>query len=557
MRGIQDTTTADFRTIIGSGTKFRVPKFQRDYSWEKEQWDDLWQDIESMIATKDDHYMGYLVLQTTEGKDYQIIDGQQRFTTITLLILAAIKCILKKGKDNAEEKKRAQSLIDAYVGSMDPITLEYDNKLVLNRNNNDYYRDYIVKFDKLRVSDLKATDKLMRGCFEFYEKRLTEGNYAAFSGQDYASFVTYVVDNLYFTRITVNDEMNAFKVFETLNARGVQLSSSDLLKNYLFSVVDSTQHHISYIEDLERQWTRLTNNIRAEKLPEFIRYYWNTNHKSIRAKELFKTIRKEITEEGQVFGLLQDMVSYSHIYMALRDENSDVWEDQEIRRLVGLLNLFNLKQPYSALMAAYRHLDTEEFEKVLKTIVNICFRYNVICDRNPNDQEAPFNNLAMDICKTGKANLSILQSICINDSTFSEAFAICTMTDRGNNMQKVRYILGQIEKCRGGVSDVTADRSAASIEHILPQNYYENWEVENETAERMVNRLGNMCLLEAKTNRDLQNATYDIKRENYLKSNYVTTKAIAEHFDQWDEQAVDNRQRRMGEVAPNIWKIDV
>ncbi len=70
-------------------------------------------------------------------------------------------------------------------------------------------------------------------------------------------------------------------------------------------------------------------------------------------------------------------------------------------------------------MAAYRHLDIKEFEKVLKTIVNICFRYNVICDRNPNDQEAPFNNLAMDICKTGKANLSILQSICINDSTFS------------------------------------------------------------------------------------------------------------------------------------------
>ena len=170
MRGIQDTSTADFRSIIGSGTKFRVPKFQRDYSWEKEQWDDLWQDIEAMIEAKDDHYMGYLVLQTTEGKDYQIIDGQQRFTTITLLILAAIKCIIKKGGKSEEERTRAKSLLDAYVGSMDPISLEYDNKLVLNRNNNDYYKDYIVKFDKLRVSDLKATDKLMRGCFEFYEK---------------------------------------------------------------------------------------------------------------------------------------------------------------------------------------------------------------------------------------------------------------------------------------------------------------------------------------------------------------------------------------------------
>lgn len=557
MRGIQDTTTADFRTIIGSGTKFRVPKFQRDYSWEKEQWDDLWQDIEAMIEAKDDHYMGYLVLQTTEGKDYQIIDGQQRFTTITLLILAAIKCILKKGGNKEEESKRAKSLLDAYVGSMDPISLEYDNKLVLNRNNNDYYKDYIVKFDKLRVSDMKATDKLMRGCFEFYEKKLTEDKYTSYNGQDYATLVTYIVDNLYFTRITVNDEMNAFKVFETLNARGVQLSSSDLLKNYLFSIVDSGQHHISYIEDLERQWTKLTNNIRAEKLPEFIRYYWNTNHKSIRAKELFKTIRKEITEEKQVFELLQEMVSYSHIYMALRDSNSDVWEDVEIKRLVGLLNLFNLKQPYSALMAAYRHLDMDVFKRVLRNIVNICFRYNVICDKNPNDQESPFNNLAIDICRTNRANLAILQSIYINDDSFADAFSNCSMPDKGNNMQKVRYILGQIEKYRGGVMDVTQDRSSASIEHILPQDYYEKWDIENEVADRMVNRLGNMCLLESNTNRDLQNETYNNKKGRYLQSMYSTTKAIAEHFTDWNEESINKRQKKMSEAAPSIWRVEL
>lgn len=557
MRGIQDTSTADFRTIIGSGTKFRVPKFQRDYSWEKEQWDDLWQDIEAMIEAKDDHYMGYLVLQTTEGKDYQIIDGQQRFTTITLLILAAIKCIIKKGGNSEEERMRAKSLLDSYVGSMDPISLEYDNKLVLNRNNNDYYKDYIVKFDKLRVSDLKATDKLMRGCFEFYEKKMTEGRYAAYNGQDYATLVTYIVDNLYFTRITVNDEMNAFKVFETLNARGVQLSSSDLLKNYLFSIVDSGQHHISYIEDLERQWTKLTNNIRAERLPEFIRYYWNTSHKSIRSKELFKTIRKEITEEKQVFELLHDMVSYSHIYMALRNCNSDVWENPETKWYVGLLNLFNLKQPYSALMAANRHLDIDDFNRVLKNIVNICFRYNVICDRNPNDQETPFNNLAIFISNNKYADLTLLQSIYIDDNTFANAFENCSMPDKGNNMQKVRYILGQIEKFRGGVSDITPDRSAASIEHILPLDYYEKWDIENEIADRMVNRLGNMCLLEDRINRDLQNEQYNVKKGKYSQSVYLTTKAISEHFDEWDEEAVNKRQKRMSEIAPSIWRVEL
>ena len=90
MIGIQDSTTNHFGSLIRSGGKYIIPKFQRDYSWDVEQWDDLWQDIENMIAESGDHYMGYLVLQSLKGKDCQIIDGQQRFTTITILILAAI-----------------------------------------------------------------------------------------------------------------------------------------------------------------------------------------------------------------------------------------------------------------------------------------------------------------------------------------------------------------------------------------------------------------------------------------------------------------------------------
>jgi hypothetical protein len=143
----------------------------------------------------------------------------------------------------------------------------------------------------------------------------------------------------------------------------------------------------------------------------------------------------------------------------------------------------------------------------------------------------------------------MLQSIYVDDNTFANAFENCSMPDKGNNMQKVRYILGQIEKFRGGVSDITPDRSAASIEHILPLDYYEKWDIENEIADRMVNRLGNMCLLEDRINRDLQNEQYNVKKGKYSQSVYLTTKAIPEHFDEWDEEAVNKRQKRMREIA--------
>lgn len=327
MNGIQNTSTNNFSTIIGNNKKFMVPKFQRDYSWALEQWDDLWQDVETMINEKDDHYMGYLVLQTDDDKNYLIIDGQQRFTTVTILILAAIKCIkdfVERGIDVEDNQQRIDSLVHNYIGKKDSVTLVYDNVLVLNRNNDGYFRDYIVKLGDLRVRNLKNSEKLMKRCFEFFEQKLT-GKYS--SGKEYARYIQTVVDNLYFTQIVVNDEMNAFRVFETLNTRGVQLSSSDLLKNYLFSLVDNTSTHLSRIDVLEEKWAKLTDNIRTEKLPEFLRYYWNAGHKSIRANALFKTIRKEITTDKDVFVLVDDLYRYSDVYMALTDCNDELWQN--------------------------------------------------------------------------------------------------------------------------------------------------------------------------------------------------------------------------------------
>ncbi|MBO5838376.1 MAG: DUF262 domain-containing protein, partial [Bacteroidales bacterium] len=280
MIGINDSTTNHFGSLIRSGGKYIIPQFQRDYSWEEEQWDDLWQDINIMYAEKGEHYMGYLVLQT-KGKDCLIIDGQQRFTTITIIILTTIKAIQKlidKGIDVNNNTQRLQTLKDTYIGNIDPISLEYDNILILNRNNNNYYKDYIVKLGELKLRNTSYTEKLMKRCFEWYEKELVN----KFStGEEYAKFITHIVDNLYFTIIKVTDEMNAFKVFETLNARGVQLSSADLLKNYLFSLVYNPSENPDHILQLEEKWSAITRNIQAEKLPDFIRYYWNSKNKTV------------------------------------------------------------------------------------------------------------------------------------------------------------------------------------------------------------------------------------------------------------------------------------
>ena len=557
MKGIQNTITGNFSSIISNNRRFVVPKFQRDYSWSSEQWDDLWQDIETMREEHDEHYMGYLVLQTEDDKCYHIIDGQQRFTTLLLLIYAAIKCIEKQitqGIDVEDNKRRCETLKLLYIGKEDPVTLDYDNLLTLNRNNNSYFCDYILKLGDLKVRNLTATEKLMRSCFEYYEQKL-DGKFK--SGKDYASFIQTVADGLHFTQIVVNDEMNAFRVFETLNARGVQLSSADLLKNYLFSKVDSVTTHSSRIDTLERKWSKLTDNIKAEKLPEFLRYYWNMQHKSIRANAVYKTIRQEIKEDKQVFLLLDDLINFSDIYMALTDENDEMWTDSDVKDNIARLNLFRLKQPFSLLMAAKKYLADNDFKRVLRTVIMMGFRYNIICDRNPNDQEIPFNMLAQLISHKKEVNLGLLSSIMVDDTEFKSAFKEKTFPYNSRNAKIVKYILGKIEHFKGSTQSVRFDNDSVSIEHIYPQNPTDEWTLDESKMQRFMFRLGNMCLLEKKLNSGIQNAGFSDKVPTYKKSSYYYARKIASDFAEWNDNTIIKLQSEMANAAISIWRVSV
>ncbi len=252
MRGIQDTSNRTYRQLMGNGLRYEIPKFQRDYSWETEQWDDLWFDIMGLIQDDEsEHYMGYLVLQTSNDKNFSIIDGQQRLTTMSLLVLSVLKCIgdlVSQNVDSEDNSRRKDTLLNSYIGYINPVTLISDNKIKLNRNSDEYYRHHLVLLkDNLPIRNINSSEKHMRECFLWFYDRVKK---QFKTGELLAGFIDNIVDKLSFTVIVVTDQLNAFKVFETLNARGVQLSSADLLKNYLFSIVDETNPNKSEKEEL-------------------------------------------------------------------------------------------------------------------------------------------------------------------------------------------------------------------------------------------------------------------------------------------------------------------
>ncbi len=557
-----NTTNNTFRQLMGNGLLYRVPPFQRDYSWAADEWDDLWQDIRALPGGKEEaaHYMGYLVLQSSDNKNFDIIDGQQRITTLSVLVLAAISHLTTMADDRSVDDKRAEQLRSSYIGYLDPVTLIPRSKLTLNRHNDGFYQNYLVPLEHLPQRGLNASEHLLRKAFHWFKDRIKSD--VGTQGEDIARFIDQIVDLVFFTVITVTDELNAFKVFETLNARGVRLSATDLLKNYLFSVVSNEGAHDTELKKLEERWEAIVGLLGSESFPEFLRIFWNSRNKLVRKTHLFKTIRRAISTKKSAFGLIRNLDKNARVYAALRNPLDSGWDPDESSHLKQL-QMFNVRQPLALLMSVFDHFgdqDRSGFKSVLRAITVISFRYNVICSMPGNEQERVYNDIAQRLAgnklRSAKDVVSALMPTYPEDRFFKAAFAEKELrTTNNRNKKVVRYILFEIERHISG-EHFDFDDAGYSIEHILPENPEEGWELfDGQQHDKFVYQLGNMTLLSAKDNRDLGNVPYPVKRSVYSKSGFLITKRISDKYDEWTPEKIQSRQGWMAKQAASIWNI--
>ena len=560
-----NTTNEILRKLLGNGLTYQIPSFQRDYSWGMDEWDDLWNDIEALFRDDEHaelaHYMGYLVLQSSDNKRHDVIDGQQRLTTLSIIILAVIKrleelaadCSLADSEDN---KTRAEQLRNSYIGYLDPVTLVSRSKLSLNRHNDDFYQNYMVPLIPMRQRGLRASEHSLRKAFNwFYDRVKAYDN----EGKALAALVDGMMDKLFFTTITVTDELNAFKVFETLNARGVKLSSTDLLKNFLFSTVAKTNPHEAELNQMEKLWESIVGTLGSNAFPDFLRTHWNSKNKLVRKNDLFKTIRNEIKDKKQAFSLIRELDHSANTYMALLDGNEACWNEKESKAL-NSLRVFNTRQQLPLLMAAYQcfyEKDRELFTKILTYIVIIAFRYNVISNLHTNDQERVYVRVAKEISDGSIANrvslLNALKTLYVEDESFATNFRnkeLVTTNSRNNKV--VRYVLIEIEyyktkiPCDMGNSQIT-------IEHVYPQNPDENWEEADQSSTYLI---GNMVLLELFKNKEIENLSYTEKRPILRSSQYALASQLAEKYEMWNRELVLEHQANLAKDAVQIWRID-
>ena len=561
------TANNTFRQLMGNGLLYHVPPFQRDYSWNVDEWDDLWQDILGLFSDEPEsaHYMGYLVLQSSDNKQFDIIDGQQRITTLSILILAAIAHLNDLAdRDNPQDaqRRRAEQLRSSYIGYLDPVSLVSQSKLNLNRHNDGYYQKYLVPLDHLPQRGLNASEHLLRKAFIWFKDHIK--GHVGLNGEAIAKFIDHLVDKLFFTVITVTDELNAFKVFETLNARGVRLSSTDLLKNYLFSIISRNNTHETELRSLENRWNDIVGLLSSESFPEFLRIFWNSRYRLVRKSDLFKTIRRTISTRANAFQLIRDLDKHASIYAALRNPLDELWNSEEQSSLQRL-QMFNVRQPMAVLLAAYERfavINRADFSRFLRAVEVVSFRYNVICSRQSNEQEILYNSIAQKLSsadiETAHNAIAELRPVYPEDTEFKSAFTHKELiTSNTRNKRIVRLILFQIENHLSG-QKFEFESSQYSIEHILPEHPEQNWpHFDERQHEQFKYRLGNMTLLHTTANRDLGNTKFAEKAKRYRDSEFATTQRIAQNYaDTWTPEKIREQQSWMARQATALWRID-
>ena len=557
-----DPENKTFAEVMSNGKSYAVPAFQRDYSWEEEQLDELWQDIQHMQQRKTQHFMGYLVLQSADDKSFQIIDGQQRITTIALIIIAVLARfneLIERNIDAEDNKKRKEETHKRYLGVFNVVTLTTSAKLSLNRNNNNHFRDIVdLPYGIPRARGIIATNRKLNKTFEFFYKKL-----APYSSKTLAQLIEVLGDGLLFTTITVSDDLDAFMVFETLNARGIHLSAPDLLKNYLLSTLNPGEKSHA-IEDFESLWIRTLEQLGETNFTAFLRSYEGMFAKLRHKKELYRYLKDCINSDTQVMPYIKSLKEYSSVYAALQNPDDSFWKEYgngkylECTEDLRVLKLFNIKTPLSLLMAAYRKYDVRHFNALVKLLAVVSVRYNVICQKSANEQEALYNITANAVMSEGGLLFADLKkqlanSVYPSDDEFFSAFAKKTLPAR-KSPKKIIYLLKAISK-HSGAGSLPLDNF--TLEHVLPYKPTDKWQeyFGIDTYHEAIDRLGNFALLPARQNRHAGRDDFAEKKAILQESGLTINRQIAAYGD-WNIDSINKHQKWLARQAKTVWKIN-
>jgi len=535
-----------------------VPPNQREYSWSEREVTTLLQDFAKAISDEDtEYFLGTLVTIPRSPDQLEVVDGQQRLAT-TAILLASIRDYL-----NDKEKLISESINNGFLTDIDREKRERVSKLQLNVDDNEFFR-YMLTEKKAgaRLQPSRSSHELISDAFVECGKQVKK-IVAGFDPKDHGDvlnkWIRFVEHGAQVTLLKVPSDSNAYKMFETLNDRGLKTSQADLVKNYLFGQSGNR------LNEAQLKWARMRGSLESVEEDDitvtFLRHALIAIRGYLRENEVYDAVQAKAKGPQTSIEFLTALETLAGVYVALFNPEHEKWNKypDSMRRAIQTLNLLNIR-PLRPLMLAVAHqFNEKEATEAFRMFISWGVRLIIASSTRSGSVEEPLASAAQKVHSVSVADAPALKKRLIEiipvDEQFRQAFEVATVS----KAVLARYYLRSLEMAAKDEATPwfipNDDRQAINLEHVLPERPEGNWpQFDDESVKTYWKRIGNLALMLAKTNSDLRSSDFKTKKAVYRTSPYELTRQIST-VPQWTQQQIVERQRGLASLAVKAWPL--
>lgn len=547
---------------------FRIPEYQRAYSWENKQRKDLFDDIKNLQHhdIERHHFMATVVCLQTRTKEeigadeysvFHIVDGQQRLTTLIVILKALSKRLLN---GNSDKKKEANKLNELLVKG--------DQRLILLQTNHDssfLFRKYLMEgaIPPLKSASTVAERNLVEAfqeCEHFVEDWETNP----------LSLLKIVKNGLDFIFYVLEDEGAVYRIFEVLNSRGLEVDWLDKCKTMLMGIAfDKFKPEAGreQIEELHKRWTKIYHTIGLQKIPghEILRFAATFKHeyyqnKIISAEDAVEFFRSHCENNPK------DIVTVSDQFVDIAKKLEKLYANPRLRAVTDIIHARLL----AVAIMFDDSLNVKEQAEALDCWEAVTFRIFGLGKKDSRSRVRDYTRLAQEIMNKEITNREMAKRIesLADRSKVREAIDDFEGSDCYNDWPNVdllyffyRYEEHLAKKAGAAISKevwalIWSASPASTIEHIYPQNPGPEWRGKlgrGRGQEKHINRLGNLMILPPDINSEAGNKSFEDKKKIYRKNRHLKLMEEVLNKQDWNRAIIEKREKRLLDWARTTW----
>jgi uncharacterized protein with ParB-like and HNH nuclease domain len=558
----------DINDILKSGF-YRIPRFQRPYSWDRENIEDFWNDV--VVNADADYFIGSMVVYKPDHSDVSfIVDGQQRLTTI-IMILAALRNAFRKNGSN-DLALGIHALIERPdINNQSQYSLQTETSYP-------YFQEHIQKNSHPEAPpNVGEEEEALKATFTYFTQdinstvagiiadRTIPAKVARARVDEKLSAIRNKLLALKVIYIDLDNEDDAYLIFETMNTRGKDLAPSDLVKSHLTKLLKPTNKNVDLAKDA---WNKMVDIIEGSQadlsVTTYLHHYWLSRYEYVTVKKLYKDLKKKVKKQDAK-SFLDTLVADARIYREIQETSYRKWEKSEwqIKESLEALNvIFRLKQPMPMLLAIMHAYDAKKLklgqvQDILSAIENFHFVFTAITSQRSsggisfmyalharNLLRATDTNEKMKVLSELKKKLK--DKLPPYEEFVANFTAVSYSKHYTKRKQLVQYVLAKLDRYE--TSGAAINYSQMTIEHLASQS--------GDLKPSQVANIGNLLLCEKDFNSNKLAAKTFAEKKILLKNSKVTMDTTVKKATSWGAKEIDARAKAMAKVAfDKVWKM--